>query len=118
MERLKIEEIVNNYGMHLKDFAERKLLADQINFALDFGMEYYQVGFQFLFIKKLESIGLSVHKIWIIPWDIYLPKSLMRRLIGKPKKFVLDEQISEIDDRLTNIEIELKSNTEFETDRY
>ena len=47
MERLKIEEIANNYGMHLKDFAQRKVLADQINFALDFGMEYYQGGFYF-----------------------------------------------------------------------
>lgn len=47
MERLKIEEIANNYGMHLKDFAQRKVLADQINFALDFGMEYYQDGFHF-----------------------------------------------------------------------
>ena len=45
MERLKIEEIANNYGMHLKNFAQRKVLADQINFALDFGMEYYQGGF-------------------------------------------------------------------------
>ena len=40
MERLKIEEIANNYGMHLEVFAQRKVLADQINFALDFGMEY------------------------------------------------------------------------------
>ena len=50
MERLKIckkEEIANNYGMHLKNFAKRKVLADQINFALDFGMEYYQGGFKF-----------------------------------------------------------------------
>ena len=47
MERLKIEEIANNYGMHLEDFAQRKVLADQINFALDFGMEYYQGGFHF-----------------------------------------------------------------------
>ena len=47
MERLKIEEIANNYGMHLKDFVQRKVLADQINFALDFGMEYYQGGFHF-----------------------------------------------------------------------
>ena len=47
MERLKIEEIANNYGMHLKDFAQRKVLADQINFALDFGMEYYQDCFYY-----------------------------------------------------------------------
>ena len=50
MERLKIEEIANNYGMHLKNFAQRKVLADQINFALDFGMEYYQGGFDFQLI--------------------------------------------------------------------
>ena len=54
MERLKIEEIANNYGMHLKDFAKRKVLADQINFALDFGMEYYQDCFHFQPSSKLE----------------------------------------------------------------
>ena len=42
MKRLKVEEIANSYGMRLKDFAQRKVLADQINFALDFGMENYQ----------------------------------------------------------------------------
>ena len=47
IERLKIEEIANNYGMHLKDFAQRKVFADQINFALDFLMEYYQDRFHF-----------------------------------------------------------------------
>ena len=50
MERLKIEEIAKNYGMHLKNFAQRKVLADQINFALNFGMEYYQDGFYFQLI--------------------------------------------------------------------
>ena len=74
MERLKIEEIANNYGMHLKDFAQRKLLADQINFALDFGMEYYQVGFQLLLIKRLVSIGISVHnKIFRSQWFFWNP---------------------------------------------
>ena len=38
MERLKIEKIANNYGMHLQDFAKRKVLADQIN--LIDGSEY------------------------------------------------------------------------------
>ena len=52
MERLKIEEIANNYGMHLENFAQRKVLADQINFALDFGMEYYQVRFHFRFCSR------------------------------------------------------------------
>ena len=59
MERLKIEEIANNYGMHLKDFAQRKVLADQINFALDFGMEYYQGGFQFSEMISVPIVQLK-----------------------------------------------------------
>ena len=65
MERLKIEEIANNYGMHLKNFAQRKVLADQINFALDFGMEYYQGCFQFLPISRLEIISMTLHH-WLL----------------------------------------------------
>ena len=52
MERLKIEEIASNYGMHLEEFAKRKVLADQINFALFFGMKYYQVCFHFRFCSR------------------------------------------------------------------
>ena len=52
MERLKIEEIANNYGMNLEEFSNRNVLADQINFALDFGKEYYQVRFHFRFCSR------------------------------------------------------------------
>lgn len=65
MERLKIEEITNNYGMHLKNFAERKVLADQINFALDFGMEYYQGCFHFRPFFRL-AIMLVTYKLYDI----------------------------------------------------
>ena len=59
MERLKLEEIANNYGMHLENFAQRKVLADQINFALDFGMEYYQVGFHYRLFRGQRTTVCS-----------------------------------------------------------
>ena len=84
MERLKIEEIANNYGMHLKNFAQRKVLADQINFALDFGMEYYQGCFQFLPISRLEIISMTLHH-WLLLKSSWKPKKSSFSMNKYPK---------------------------------
>ena len=113
MERLKIEEIANNYGMHLKDFAQRKVLADQINFALDFGMEYYQGGFQFSKIISDPVVQIkweSYSFLWqfmLTNWLQNITDHYSKPTEWKPKKFVLDEQISQLQDKLTDIEYEL-----------
>ena len=79
MERLKIEEIANNYGMHLKDFAQRKVLADQINFVLDFGMEYYQDCFYFWPILQVEIFfRVTKMKNWIMLVTCYGDKMVTK----------------------------------------
>ena len=57
MERLKIEEIANNYGMNLEEFSNRNVLADQINFALDFGIDIIRFAFISVFVRGPRSIS-------------------------------------------------------------
>ena len=94
--------------MHLKNFAERKVLADQINFALDFGMEYYQGCFHFRPFFRL-AIMLVTYKLYDIMVTNWWQNTIddFSKLTWKPKKFVLDEQISEIHEKIEDIEYDL-----------